>query len=48
MSTILSLLTLLYREYFRTKLAEMKALPPIPRKKPLSGTGLAAHSLMGV
>ena len=31
MSTILSVLTLLYREYFRTKLAEMKALPPIPR-----------------
>jgi len=30
MPTILSLLTLLYREYFRTKLAEMKALPPIP------------------
>ena len=31
MSTILSLLTLFYRESFRTKLAEMKALPPIPR-----------------
>jgi hypothetical protein len=31
MQTILSVLTLFYREYFRTKLAEMGALPPIPR-----------------
>jgi len=31
MSVIFSIIDLLYREYFRTKLAEMKALPPIPR-----------------
>jgi hypothetical protein len=33
MSTILSLLTLFYREYFRTKLGEMKALPHLPVSK---------------
>jgi len=28
-----AILGLLYREYFKTRLAEMKALPPIPTGK---------------
>jgi hypothetical protein len=33
MSVIFSIIDLLYREYFRTKLAEMGALPAIPPGK---------------
>jgi hypothetical protein len=33
MSAIIAIIDLLYREYFKTKLGEMKALPHLPVSK---------------